>query len=137
MSPAANASAQAGVAQRTNSLPFALIAGWLIPGGGHFVARRWIRGVLLCAAITLMFALGLAMGGKLYSANTSDPLTMLGFAGDLGNGLLYWIGRALGLGQDPVQIVTADYGAKFIVVAGLLNFIAAVDAHNLAIGRKQ
>jgi hypothetical protein len=132
-----NARAEAGAGQRANSVSLALIAGWLIPGAGHFVARRWIRGALLCLAITLMFALGLAMGGKLYVANTGDLLTILGFAGDLGNGLLYWIGRALGLGQDPVQVVTADYGAKFIVVAGLLNFIAAVDAHNLAIGRKR
>jgi len=33
-------------------------------------------------------------------------------------------------------VATADYGTKFIVVSGLLNFIAAVDAHNLSIGRK-
>jgi hypothetical protein len=33
-------------------------------------------------------------------------------------------------------VVTADYGTKFIVVAGLLNVIAAVDAHNIKIGRK-
>jgi hypothetical protein len=137
MSSTANARVQGGAAQRANAVSLALIAGWLIPGAGHFVARRWIRGTLLCAAITLMFALGLAMGGKLYAANTNDMLAMLGFAGDLGNGLLYWIGRGMGLGQNPVQVVTADYGAKFIVVAGLLNFIAAVDAHNLAIGRKR
>jgi hypothetical protein len=31
----------------------------------------------------------------------------------------------------------ADYGTKFIVVAGLLNLVAAVDAHSLANGRKQ
>jgi hypothetical protein len=35
-----------------------------------------------------------------------------------------------------VQVTTADYGTKFIVVAGLLNIIAAVDAHNLSTGRK-
>jgi hypothetical protein len=137
MASSAHVRAEAGAGRRANSVSLALIAGWLIPGAGHFVARRWIRGALLCLVITLMFALGLAMGGKLYVANTGDLLTILGFAGDLGNGLLYWIGRALGLGQDPVQVVTADYGAKFIVVAGLLNFIAAVDAHNLAIGRKR
>ena len=40
------------------------------------------------------------------------------------------------MGNIAVQTVTADYGTKFIVVAGLLNFISAVDAHNLRIGRK-
>ena len=76
------------------------------------------------------------MQGKLYAPNTGDILNMLGFAGDLGSGLLYVIGRALDLGHGAVQIATADYGTKFAVVAGLLNFIAAVDAHNISLGRK-
>jgi hypothetical protein len=61
---------------------------------------------------------------------------MLGFVGDLGNGLLFFLSRIFGLGADQVQVTTADYGTKFIVVAGLLNVIAAVDAHNLRTGRK-
>ena len=61
---------------------------------------------------------------------------MLGMAGDLCNGLLYFAGRTLGWGADQVMVTTADYGTKFIEVAGLLNVIAAVDAHNLRTGRK-
>jgi uncharacterized protein DUF6677 len=114
----------------------ALLVGWLIPGAGHLLSRRWVRGGLLFAAIGLMFILGLLMQGKLYTPNPSDPLVLLGFIGDLGSGLLYIGGRMFGAGQTPVQVVTADYGTKFIVVAGLLNVIAAVDAHNIKIGRK-
>lgn len=114
----------------------ALLVGWLVPGAGHLLSRRWVRGGLLFAAIGLMFILGLLMQGKLYSANTGDPLDLLGFIGDLGSGLMYIGGRLFGVGQTPVQVVTADYGTKFIVVAGLLNVIAAVDAHNIRIGRK-
>jgi hypothetical protein len=83
-----------------------------------------------------MFWLGIAMQGKLYQPNTDDPLGMLGFIGDLGAGVFYFAGNVLGLGRAAVQVATADYGTKFVVVAGLLNFIAAVDAHNLRIGRK-
>jgi hypothetical protein len=115
----------------------ALLAGWLIPGAGHVLVKRWGRAAILFVAIVLMFVLGLLMQGKLYVANPGDPLSMLGFIGDLGSGLLYIGGRLFGVGQTPVQVVTADYGTKFIVVAGLLNIIAAVDAHNLRIGRKQ
>jgi hypothetical protein len=61
---------------------------------------------------------------------------MLGFVGDLGSGVYYLLGLVLDLGRAPVQIVDADYGTKFIIVASLLNVIAAVDAHNLRIGRK-
>jgi hypothetical protein len=112
-----------------------LIAGWLFPGAGHFLLRKWGRGALLCASIVGMFVLGLAMKGKIYTG-AQDILDMLGFVGDLGNGLLFFLSRFAGLGADQVTVTTADYGTKFIVVAGLLNVIAAVDAHNLRTGRK-
>jgi hypothetical protein len=113
-----------------------LLAGWLLPGAGHFLQRKWIRGGLLLASVGGMFFLGLAMQGKLYTS-AHDILDMLGLAGDLGAGLFYFISRQLGLGAETVQVTTADYGTRFIVVAGLLNVIAAVDAHNLFTGRKQ
>jgi uncharacterized protein DUF6677 len=112
-----------------------LIAGWLVPGAGHFVIGKWGRGVLLAASIIGMFALGIGMNGKIY-ANAHDILELLGLVGDLGSGLLYFLSRALSLGADQVQVTTGDYGTRFIVVAGLLNVIAAVDAHNIRTGRK-
>jgi len=112
-----------------------LIAGWLIPGAGHFLLRKWIRGTLLAVSIISMFALGLAMHGKLYT-DAHAVLEILGLIGDLGSGLLYFVSQALGLGANPVQTTVGDWGTRFIVVAGLLNVIAAVDAHNLRTGRK-
>jgi hypothetical protein len=112
-----------------------LIAGWLVPGAGHFLLRKWYRGALLMISIAGMFALGIAMQGKIYSS-AKDILDLLGLAGDLGNGLMYFASRALGLGAETVQVTVADWGSRFIVVAGMLNVIAAVDAHNLRTGRK-
>src|SRR5271156_3367618 len=124
-------------AAKANRLGYmALIAGWLVPGAGHLMLKRWGRGVLVLASISCMFVLGIMMGARLYAPNAADLLDMLGFLGDLGAGLLYLVGHSLGLGQAPVQVVTADYGAKFVVVAGLLNLISAVDAHSIAVGRK-
>jgi len=123
--------------EKSPGLPYAaLILGWLIPGLGHVLTKHWIRAALLFVSITTMFFLGVMMHGKIYQPNMGDVLEMLGFAGDLGCGSLYIIGRVLDLGHGAVQIATADYGTKFIVVAGLLNVISAVDAHNLRIGRK-
>lgn len=113
-----------------------LIAGWLVPGLGHLMQGKWIRAVLLFISITAMFSLGLAMRGKIYAPNSGELLDILGFIGDLGNGALYFISSMAGWGQNIVQVVTADYGTKFLVVAGLLNFISAVDAHSLRLGRK-
>jgi hypothetical protein len=112
-----------------------LIAGWLVPGAGHFLLGKWGRGALLAVSILAMFIMGLAMQGKLYTS-AQDILDLLGVAGDLGSGIFYIVGRAAGWGSQPVQTTIADYGTKFIVVAGLLNVIAAVDAHNLRTGRK-
>lgn len=98
---------------------------------------RWIRAILLFVSITAMFSLGLAMRGKIYAPNTGELLDMLGFIGDLGNGALYILSAVFGWGQNIVQVVAEDYGTKFLVVAGLLNFIAAVDAHSLRLGRKR
>ena len=114
-----------------------LIAGWLVPGLGHLLQGLWVRAALLFLSILGMFVLGLAMHGKIYAANTGDVLDMLGFVGDLGNGALYMLSAFFGWGNNIVQVVTADYGTKFIVVAGLLNFISAVDAHSLRLGRKR
>ena len=123
--------------EKRSSIPtLALLLGWLIPGAGHFLQRMWFRGTLLLVAIGGMFSLGIAMQGKLYTG-AHDILDLLGLAGDLGSGLFYLVSRQLGLGADSVQVTTADYGTRFIVVAGLLNIIAAVDAHNLFTGRKR
>ena len=132
-----NAQAPARSAGQSSSLPLmVLIAGWLVPGAGHLLLKKWIRAALLFISIVAMFSIGVALRGKVYTPNTGELLDMLNFIGDLGNGLLYVIARVAGWGQAPVELATADYGTKFMVVAGLLNIIAAVDAHSLATGRK-
>ncbi len=111
--------------------------GWLIPGAGHLIQKRWIRGLLLMFSLVTMFMLGLAMQGKVYKPNSGELLEMLGFVGDLGAGGLYIVTRALDAGQGAIHRAVADYGTKYIVVAGLLNVIAAIDAHHIALGKKK
>ena len=110
--------------------------GWLIPGAGHLIQRRWIRGLLLMASIVTMFLLGLAMQGRVYRPNGGDILDILGFVGDIGAGGLYIVTRAMDWGQGAIAHATADFGTKYIIVAGLLNFIAVADAYHIAIGKK-
>jgi uncharacterized protein DUF6677 len=113
-----------------------LIAGWLVPGAGHFMLKKWYRGLLLFVSVLAMFALGIGMQGKVYSPNTGDILDMLGFVGDVGSGILYFAAQIMDLGRGAIHIAVADYGTKFIIVAGLLNIMAAIDAHHIAIGKK-
>ena len=110
---------------------------WLIPGAGHLIQKRWGRGLLLMGSICTMFALGLALQGRVYKPNGGDILDMLGFVGNIGAGGLYIMTRALDWGQGAIAHATADYGTKYLIVAGLLNFIAVADAYHIAIGKKQ
>ena len=85
-----------------------------------------------------MFVLGLLMQGHIYKPNGGDILEMLGFVGDLGGRRSVsrlrwpWVGARPWF-QTPSQIT----GTKFMIVAGLLNFIAVADAYHIAIGKKQ
>jgi hypothetical protein len=110
--------------------------GWLIPGAGHLIQKRWIRGLLLMGSIVTMFVLGLLMQGRVYKPNGGDILDILGFVGDIGAGGLYIVTRALDWGQGAISHATADYGTKYLIVAGLLNFITVADAYHIAIGKK-
>ena len=111
--------------------------GWLIPGAGHLILKRWSRGGLLLVFIVAMFLIGLAMEGHIYHPNGGDILDMLGFVGDVGAGALYILSQALDWGHGAIEHATADYGTKFLIVAGLLNFISVADAYHIAIGKKQ
>ena len=124
-------------AAQSSSLPtMCLIAGWLIPGAGHLILRKPVRAALLFLAITSMFFTGIALQGKIYQPTTGDLLDILGFVGQLGNGVLILLAHLLDWGKPSVLTALADYGTKFIVIAGLLNVVSAVDAHSLASGRK-
>jgi hypothetical protein len=122
--------------ERSSRPMIALLLGWLLPGAGHFFVGKPLRALLLFISILGMMLIGLGLGGKIYSPNTGEILDMLGFAGQLGLGALFLLGKLAGWGTAAVLTTPADWGTKFIVGAGLLNVIAAVDAHSLANGRK-
>jgi hypothetical protein len=120
-----------------SSLPaLALLLGWLIPGAGHLLLGKWIRASLLFISILGMYLIGLGLAGQIYTPNTGDILDILGFAGQLGMGALYILARIFSWGATSYITALGDYGTKFLVVAGLLNIISAIDAHSLASGRK-
>jgi hypothetical protein len=120
----------------TTMAVIAPIVGWLIPGGGHILLKRYGRGVLLMISVVAMFAIGLGMQGRIYQPNGGDILDMLGFVGDVGTGVLYFLARIMDWGNVMAANAAADYGKTFLIAAGLLNFIAAADAHHIALGKK-
>ena len=113
-----------------------LLAAWAVPGVGHlWYGLRW-KGLVFLIALPAMFAIGLALQGRLFPFEMSQPLVGLAALADLGIGLPYFIATGLGLGQGHVVAVTYEYGNTFLIVAGLLNLLVAMDAYDLASERR-
>jgi hypothetical protein len=116
---------------------------WTVPGAGHLVQKRWLRGLLLGGAVWVMFILGLWLGGHLYAVSGNDHgaaalLQLLPMIANFGSGLLYLVCWAANIGfADKAQLMTYEYGNTFLLVAGLLNYLAMLDAFDIAAGRKE
>lgn len=126
--------------QSTAMTVAACVGGFLIPGLGHLVLGRWVRGLLLLVSVLLMFVLGLMMHGALSSPPTPDQFvsfeTLKAFA-NVGVGVAYVIALRIGSGAGIPTSQTADYGWLFLIVAGLLNYLIVLDAFDIARGRKR
>jgi hypothetical protein len=112
------------------------LAAWAVPGAGHLWLGRRQKGLIFLVALPLMFAIGLAIEGRLFPFSLSDPLVGPAALADLGIGVPYFIAAALGLGGGRVLAVTYEYGNAFLIVAGLLNVLVVIDAYDIALGRK-
>ncbi len=113
-----------------------MVLGWLVPGLGHIVQKKIARGLTFLVCILGMTALGMAMGGKIYPFQTENPLTILAFFADIGNGLLYILSRFASLGLGDLRQSTFEFGTAYIAGAGLLNYLIALDAYDIGLGKK-
>jgi uncharacterized protein DUF6677 len=119
------------------------LAGWLVPGGGHFLLGRWGRGLLLGGAVWVMFFAGLWMGGHLfpkvgpYDEGMTVLLQVPPVIANLGTGALYLFCLLTDTGfTDQAALATYEYGNTFLLVAGLLNYLLMLDAFDIGAGRK-
>ncbi|MEP6740995.1 MAG: DUF6677 family protein [bacterium] len=121
------------------------IAAWLVPGLGHLLQGRWVRALLLGGAVWVSFLGGLWMGGHLFSIGGNEQglsslLQLPPMIANLGSGILYVISWLFGVGfaDDPAHAARAtyEYGNTFLLVAGLLNYLAMLDAFDISARRK-
>ena len=129
---------RATAAEETQSgtLVLLCLASWAIPGAGHLWLGRRAKGLIFLVALPLMFVIGLAIRGRLFPFDLSEPLVALAAVADVGIGLPYVIASMLGYGSGEVRAVTYEYGITFLIVAGLLNVLVVIDAYDVALGRK-
>jgi hypothetical protein len=113
-----------------------MILGWLVPGLGHALQKKYVRALIFFVSILAMTGMGLAMGGRVYPFQTDNPLTILAFFADIGNGLFYGLSRLLAWGPGELERATFEFGTAYIAGAGLLNFLVALDAYDIGTGKR-
>lgn len=118
----------------SNNKYFIFLISWLVPGSGHLIQKKYIRAIVFFSGIAILLILGVLMKGKLYDTKEMHPLLLLGFFGDLGNGIFYFIIDKLGIAKEIPNItaVTYHYGTTYIATAGLLNYLIAFNAFDIA-----
>lgn len=109
---------------------------WLVPGAGHLLQGRRQKGLTFLVALPAMFAIGLALDGRLFPFMFSDPLVGLAALANAGMGIPYGIASALGMGKGVVTAASYEYGNAFLIVSGLLNTLVVIDAYDIRLGRK-
>jgi hypothetical protein len=112
------------------------LAAWAVPGAGHLWLGRRQKAVVFFGALTAMFVIGLALDGRIFPFEFSEPLVGLAAVADLGLGLPWLLAGMAGAGGGTVTAATYEYGNCYLIVAGLLNFLVILDAFDIAKGRK-
>ncbi len=120
------------------SLPVPLLLGlaWFVPGLGHALLGRRVRAAVFFGVVVVAFLLGVVFDGELVTPHPGDPLSYLATIASLGNGVLFFVARAVGLGQGVVTAAAYEFGNTFLLTAGMMNLLLVLDTHDIATGKK-
>lgn len=119
------------------------IIAWFLPGVGHLYLGRWRRGLIIGAVIWIMFIIAIIGGGAYYPGYSFKDgllLYVLNIFSRFGNGLGCLVSLFLTFNQPATNAAswaTFEYAGRFLEVAGLLNYLAMIDAVDISLGRKK
>ncbi len=115
---------------------------WFLPGVGHLIQKRYKRAAIIGGSIWLMFIIAVMSGGAYYPGfdyKDGQLLYLLNVFSKLGNGLGSIISFLVSVEPAPnmAALSTFEYGGRFLETAGLLNYLATMDAIDISLGRKK
>lgn len=118
------------------------IIAWFFPGAGHLVQKRTTRGLILAGSIWTMFIIAILSGGAYYPGfefKDGSLLYLLNVFAKAGNGLGALISFVASVEPKPdvAAMASFEYGGRFLETAGLLNYLAVMDALDIYFGRKK
>ena len=125
-----------------NNVFFISLLSWFLPGVGHLWQGRIKRGIIIGVIIWTAFIIAVFSGGAYYPGfdfKDGALLYLLNVFARFGNGLGAIISFVLMTNppKDVAALATFEYGGRILEVAGLLNYLAAMDAADIYSGRKK
>ncbi len=121
---------------------------WLLPGAGYWLLGEKRRAQVLAGVWAVFLTLGYAqltvgaeggVRGGIYVPQWEPFAWMptLGALATLGIGPIYGLFAWAfgGVGTEPVRNLTQEYGATYVMVAGLMNWLVCFDLFDRATGR--
>ena len=112
----------------------AAVAGWIVPGLGHLLLRRWSKAAVYFLCIGGLACAGLAMRGGIFSYGAEDLFDRLGFFADLGAGVFYFFAHQFQTAGPDIAHATGDYGTRLFAAAGMLNLLTVLEAYDIGRG---
>lgn len=123
-----------------------LLFQWLVPGAGYWMIGQQRRAkvffavwAVFCLLGALQMQLGAVEGvkGGVLVPVAGSWLSALGALGTAGIGPVYAVFAWSfgGAGTEPVRTLTQEYGATYVMVAGLLNWLCCFDLWDRITGR--
>lgn len=117
--------------------PAVLITGWIVPGMGHALQRRWGRALGFFLAVGGLAITGYWLRGEVFRPRTHESFGTLGFLADAAAGGFYFMAHFVEKAGPDISRATGNYGTRFVAAAGLVNLIAVIDAMETVIGRRE
>jgi hypothetical protein len=125
-----------------------VLLNWLVPGAGYWILGEKRRAKALFSVSVVFLLLGFlqlqhgavdGIRGGVYvpQFNPIQWMPTLGALATAGTGPVYALFGALfgGVGTEPVRNLVQEYGASYVMVTGLLNWLCCFDIFDRATGR--
>lgn len=112
------------------------VAAWALPGLGHVLLGRRGRALVFFVLCLAMFAVGLAIDGRMPWTFSGSPLARLATLGGMGLGVPYLLTHMVFGYEGDVTAPGFEYGGAFIVTAGLMNLLLVLDAWDICWGKE-
>ena len=103
-----------------------LVIGWILPGGGYLLRRRYYQFALCLALVAAAFTSGVALGGL----NNPPQPGVFGAVAALTEWLAggpYLVAKIFSHAALPIDAPFHNYGLVLLMSAGTINLLAMAD----------